>query len=96
MFAVVVLLTKPREHCIVPEKYIFGLDDLEDQLKTWGANKVHNHLIYWNHTLLNNNIAPDSMSHPPYFNLAICEEFPPPPEIDSVCFHGRVKRFFSE
>lgn len=96
MFAVVVLLTKPRKHCIVPEKYIFGLDEVEDQLKTWGANKVHDHLIYWNRSLLNDNIAPDSISHPPNFNVAKCEEFPPPSQISSACFLGRVKRFFSK
>lgn len=96
MFAVVVLLTKPREHCIVPEKYIFGLDEVEDRLKTWGANKVHDHLIYWNRILLNNDIAPDSSLHPPDFNVDKCEVFPPPPQIDSVCFFGRVKRFFSK
>lgn len=91
MFAVVVLLTKPHEHCVVPENYIFGLDKMEAELKTWGANKTHNHLIYWNRMLLNENILPNAV---PDFSATKCEVFPPP--FDAACFLGRVKRFFSE
>lgn len=95
MFAFVVLLTKPRnKHCAVPEKYIFGLDKMEADLKTWGANKTHDHLIFWNKALLNDNIAPDAAAHPPDFQVDICEIFPP--RTDSACFLGRVKRFFSQ
>lgn len=91
MFAVVVLLTKPRMHCVVPEKYIFGLEKMEAELKTWGANKTHDHLIFWNRTLLNDNIVPNAAIHPPDFHVDKCEVFPPP--IDSAFFLGRVKRF---
>lgn len=95
MFAVVVLIAKPRnKHCVVPEKYIFGLDKMEADLKTWGANKTHNHLIFWNKALLNDNIAPDTAAHPPDFQVEKYEIFPP--QTDSACFLGRVKRFFSQ
>lgn len=93
MFAVVVLLSKPREHCVVPENYIFGLDQMEAELKTWGANKTHNHLIYWNRSLLNDNILSNAV---PDFHAIKCEVFPPPTNVDAVCFLGRVKRFFSK
>lgn len=96
MFAVVALKTKPRKHCVIPEKYIFGLDKMEDQLKTWGANKAHDHLIFWSRELINDDISPNSMFHPPNFNVDRCEEFPPPLNIDNACYLGRVKCFFSE
>lgn len=95
MFAVVVLLIKPREHIIVPEGYILGLTDLEDDLKTWGANKTHDHLIFWSNNLLDENIVPDEAIAPD-FTFARCEVFPPPAPSDAGCYIGRIKRFFSK
>lgn len=95
MLALVVLLTKPKQHCIVPEKYIHGLDKVEDQLKTWGVNSKHTHLIFWKRSFLDDSVVPDS-SERPNFHLELRNDFPPPAEIDSACFHGRVKRFYSE
>lgn len=95
MFAVVVLLTKPREHIIVPESYIFGLEKLEDDLKTWGANKQHDHLIFWSKHLLDDDIITDE-TNPPDFSLTISENFPPSSEANVGCYFGRIKRFFSK
>lgn len=95
MLAVVVLLTKPQQHVIVPEKYIYGLDKLESQLKTWGVNNQHNHLIFWKRSFLDDDEAPNSI-HPANFKLTPLYDFPPPPEIDTACYIGRVKRIFCE
>lgn len=95
MLAFVVLLTEPRQHLIVPEKYIHGLDKLEHQLKTWGVNNQHKHIIFWKRSFLDDDVEPDSID-PPDFHLTPREDFPPPAEINMACFFCRVKRFFSE
>lgn len=95
MLAVVVLLTKPQIHVIVPDKYIYGLDKLEPQLKTWGVNKQHKHVIFWKRSFLDDNETPDSID-PADFHLVPCDNFPPPTEIDTACFFGCVKRFFGK
>lgn len=92
---VVVLLTEPKQHCIVPENYIFGLVDLQDKLKTWGVNRESKHLIFWKRSFLDDSVVPDSQENPNFF-LAPSVMFPPPPEIDSACYMARVKRFFSK
>lgn len=91
----VVVLKEPREHVIVPEKYIYGLDKLQGELKTWGVNSKVNHLIFWKRSFLDDNVIPDS-SEDANFNLTPRDDFPPPPEIDSACYIARVKRFFSK
>lgn len=94
--AVVVLLTEPeRHHCIVPENCILGLDDLQDQLKTWGVNRKCNHLVYWQRSFLDDNVIPDSQDTP-NFGLTTRNDFPPPADVDSACYMARVKRFFSK
>lgn len=95
MLAVVVLCTEQKQHCIVPEKYILGLNDLQDKLKTWGVNNKHNHLVFWKRLFLDDNVAPNSGENP-NFQLVPRMDFPPPPEIDSACYLARVKRFFSK
>lgn len=92
MFAVVVLRSNPSEHCVVPENYIYGFEDIEAELKTWGANKNHDHLVYWSRELLNDNVTPCVITHPPNFSLPKCTEFPP--KVAACCFLARVKRFF--
>lgn len=94
--AVVVLLTKPeRQHCIVPENCIFGLDKLQDDLKTWGVNRKCDHLVFWKRSFLDDNVLPDLQENP-NFQLTPCDVFPPPAEIDSACYMARIKRFFSK
>lgn len=94
MFAVVVLLTNPRTHCVLPEEYIFGLENVEAEMKTWGINRNHKHLVFWSRTLFDN--AQDYIADQPNFSLIPLGEFPPRDEIDSACFFARIKRFFSK
>ncbi|XP_031635606.1 uncharacterized protein LOC116348676 [Contarinia nasturtii] len=92
MYALVVLLTEPRTYCIIPEEYIYGLREIEDQLKTWGVSKF-DHLIFWTRSLLDDNTAPEILIDP-NFQLEQRRDFPPPTEIESACYIGRIKRFF--
>lgn len=92
MFAVVVLRSSPSEHCVVPEKYIHGIDDIEAELKTWGTNKAHDHLVFWSRELLNDDITPSAINHPPNFNLPKHIDYPP--RVAACCYLARVKRFF--
>lgn len=94
MFVVVVLRTQPRVHIIVPEKYICGLKELEDDLKTWGVNKKHDHLIFWSKDLLNDD-SPDETFEPD-FNAVSCDVFPPPRQVNAACYIGRIKCFYSK
>lgn len=93
--AVVVLLTEPKYHVIIPENYIHGLDELQHQLKTWGVNKKHDHLIFWKRSFLDHNVAPDSIEKA-NFSLEPRNDYPPPTNIFSACYKARVKRFFSK
>lgn len=95
MFAVVVFLVEPRAHCIVPEEYIHGLDEIADEIKTWGANKQHDHLIYWTRSLLDDIAVPCPIIEPPNHQLELSTVYPPV-GIDETCYVGRIKRFFSE
>lgn len=95
MLAVVVLRTEPKEHCIVPENYIFGLNDLQDKLKTWGVNNKCDHLVYWKRSFLDDNVIPSS-EETPNFGLVPCLDYPPPAEVNSACYLARIKRFYSK
>lgn len=95
MIAVVVVQTNPKYHIIVPESYIFGLNNVQAELKTWGVNNKRDHLVYWKRSFLDDNVVPQSEENPNFY-LAPRTDFPPPPEIDSACYKVRVKRFFSE
>lgn len=95
MLAVVVLLTKPRHHVIVPEKYIYGLDKEEAALKTWDMNNQHKHVIFWKRDFLDDNVTPDSIDQT-NFSFPPLQDFPPPEGIDSACFECRIKQFFCE
>lgn len=95
MLAIVVLLAKPRQHVIVPEKYIHGLYKVEHQLKTWGVNHQHKHVIFWKRSFLDDAAAPDSIDMPD-FHLTPLEDFPPPLGVDIACYFARIKRFFGE
>lgn len=96
MLAVVVLQTKPeRVQVIVPEKCIYGLDEVQAQLKTWGVNNQHQHVIFWKRDFLDDNIPPN-ITDQPDFSLPIRDDFPLPTNIDAACYYGRVKRFFCE
>lgn len=95
MLVVVVLNTKPRKYCIVPEEYVYGLKGLEDQLLTWGVDPKFNHLVYWKRTFLDDTIVPVSQNDA-NFHLAPRTDYPPPPGIDAACYKAQIKKFYSE
>lgn len=76
-----VLQIQPRAHCVIPEQNIFSIEKIEADIKTWGVNKQHKHLVFWSN---------DSLDAP-NFELPLSTEFPPN---NSACYHARIKRFF--
>lgn len=96
ILALVVLSdTRPKVHIIVPEEYVFGLDECQAELKTYGVSKTHSHLIYWKRDFLNDNLVPTADEEPNFY-LPTRADFPPPAQIDSACYNAKVKNFYSE
>lgn len=58
----IVVLKKRKQHVIIPEKYIYGLNQLQGELKTWGVNNKVDHLIFWKRSFLDDNVFPDAKS----------------------------------
>lgn len=88
------LLTNPKQHIIVPENYIAGLNEVEAELKTWGVSHRHVHTIFWKRDFLNGQepVGNDE----PDFNLVPQRDFPPPDDVDIACYKAFVKRFFGK
>lgn len=85
---VVVLLVDAKEHIIIPEEFIFGLD--EQSLKNVGKNPHFRYKVFW--TPLNDEGIPVA-GYVPNFNLDKSTTFPP---VGKACYVGRIKKFFSK
>lgn len=87
---VVVFLTDAKEHVIVPEEFIFGLD--EESLKNRGRNANFSYKIFWSENAISENGVPNAQ-YLPNFNLPKSTEFPP---VDEACYVGKLKKLFSK
>lgn len=87
---VVVYLVDAKAHIIVPEKFIFGLD--EERLKNVGRNSNFQYKIFWAESAIDANGVPNA-EFLPDFNLPKSTAFPPN---DEACYVGKLKKFFSE
>lgn len=87
---VVVFLTDVKKHIIVPEQFIFGLD--EERLKNIGRNSNFQYKIFWSENAIDENGVPNA-EYLPNFALPKCTTFPP---VDDACYVGKLKKFFSE
>lgn len=85
---VVVFLVEPKLHIIVPENFIFALD--EESLKNIGKNGNFQYKVFWSENCVDTEGVPDE-KYQPDFNLQNSESFPP---ADSACYIGKLKRFF--
>lgn len=83
MSFVVVFLMKPKKYVVVPENFIFDLD--QTKLKNIGANRNQNFKIFWSN--IGNDVQPN-------FNAEESEIYPP--NIIEACYIGRVYKFYSE
>lgn len=85
---VVVFLVEPKKYIIVPEEFIFALD--EESLKNIGKNGNFSYKIFWSDNCVDNEGVPDK-EYPPDFSLENSAPFPP---ADKACYIGKLKRFF--
>lgn len=84
---VVVFLVESKMHIIVPEKFIFSLD--EESLKNVSKNAHFQYKIFWSESCVNSEGVPD-IAYPPDFSLENISTFPP---ANSACYIGKLKRF---
>lgn len=93
MFVVVVILVQPRVHCILPEKYIYGIKEIEADIKTWGIQKQHKYLVFWSRDLLDDEMVSNGIFGTPDFDLIPSAEFPPA-NMNPACYYAKIKQFF--
>lgn len=90
---VLVHLQNANRHIVVPESFVYELDELST--KNYGVNRNQVRLIYFSFELfeiLNRNEIPNR-EFPPNFNLPITIEYPLPMELKETCFNGRIISF---
>lgn len=80
---VLVFLKEPKKYVVVPENFIFDLD--QQKLKNNGANRNQNFKIFWSNDI--NCTAP---------NFDAEESKIHPPIVVEACYIGRVYKFYSE
>lgn len=87
---VVVFLVDSKKHIIVPEEFVFDLD--EESLKNKGKNPNFRYTVFWSENALDENGIPRA-EYVPDFNLVKVIDFPP---IGDACYLGQVKKFYSK
>lgn len=89
MFAyVAVYLKRPKQYIIVPENWIYDLNNAK--LKNYGRNCNQDFLVFWSAT---NGMA--NLDTPPNFNAMLSHAYETTTE-DGFCYIGRVLRFFGK
>lgn len=92
---VVVYLQEAKKYIVVPEEFIYRLD--ERSLKNYGINSNQKRLIYFSNEVfknLENKIEMNSLT--PNFNAPVTKIFPLPDNLKESCFHGRLYAFESK
>lgn len=87
---IVVFLVDAKKHIIVPEEFIFNLD--EESLKNKGKNPSFRYTVFWSENALDANGVPQA-DYLPDFNLTKSIDYPP---IGDACYLGQIKKFHSE
>lgn len=87
---VVVFLVEPKQHIIVPENHIFGLN--LESLKNIGKNGNFRYKIFWSEWAVDADGVPD-IEYIPDFDLPKRTTFPP---AESGCYVGKLKKNFSK
>lgn len=90
---VVVYLIEPKINIVIPEEWIFALD--EEKIKNMGANSNQSYRIFYSNDASNENGVPNGL-HAPNFNLLLMDIFPPSYDVVECCYIGRVKHFYRE
>lgn len=82
---VVVFLTKVKKRIVIPEQWIFDLN--QQSLKNYGVNSNRNVLIFWSNSAKDADNRPD-VSYAPNFTAPFSNAYPP--LHDQACYLARL------
>lgn len=91
---IVVYLHEAKQYTVVPEEFIFCLD--ERSLKNYGVNSNQTRLIYFSkeaYEKLEQNVK---QTFAPNFNLPVTNVYPLPDNLEETCFKGHMYAFESK
>lgn len=93
---VVVYLQDPKEYTIVPENFIFDLN--ERNLKNRGVNRNQSRLIYFSQQMFDEMQSNQDLDEEfePNFHCQITMEYPLPVSLIETCYIGRLISFEGE
>lgn len=91
---VVVHLVKPKRRIIVPESFVFDLN--EENLKNSGNNANVTYLIYWSKEALGDEKNSPNHDRLPNFNAPLSEIYPPNNGLSEACYKARLIHFCSK
>ena len=93
---VVVYLQDPKKYTVVPESFIYDLN--ERSLKNRGVNRNQSRLIYFSQECFENMQANENVDEEigPNFHCPITMEYPLPFNLVETCFIGRMICFEGE
>lgn len=94
MLLVVVQLVKPKKRIIVPENFVYDLD--EEKLKNVGKNGNVTYKVYWSKAALGDEKYAPNEQLIPNFNAAWCEIYPPNDDLVEACYKARIITFYSK
>lgn len=88
---VVIVLAESKFHLIVPEQWVYDLNEFK--LRNWGVNSNQKHLVYWNRTVFDTFLNEPKTDIQPNFDAEIRSVFGTK---DECCFHGYLIKFWSK
>lgn len=88
MSLVVVYLKVPKVHVVIPDNWIYRLN--ESKLRNYGVNTNQDHRLFWSNDAVNDDEMPD-YAYTPNFDAPLSNVFPP---LEDSCYIGRVKKFY--
>lgn len=96
MLFVLVYLSQPMCHTVVPETFIYKL--VERNLKNYGINRNQDRLIYFSSEIYNTLKQNGALNREitPHFTLPVSSTYPLPNHTKETCFIGRMICFEGE
>lgn len=88
---IIVFLQEARKYTVVPEEFIYGLD--EKSLKNNGVNSNQTRLIYFSKDVFEKLEQNVQQTFTPKFDLPVTNIYPLPIELNETCFKGRLYGF---
>lgn len=91
---IIVYLQDAKKHTVVPEEFIFGLN--EKNLKNNGVNSNQTRLIYFSKDVYEKLQRNEEQDFIPKFDLPVTNVYPLPDALAETCFKGRLYGFESK